>query len=354
MTLFYTDTSNNNWSSDQQLIDYLSQQIPQGFAGVAHKMSEGNYYQDPYGKVAQSWCAANGVPFIGYHYVTTDDPGTQAQCWRNAGGGNEAMMDWEANGGGLTNLYNVLNAFNAAGINGQISYAPQWYYTQSGGGDLSQAGFLCSSAYPGGSGYASVIYENVGGDAGEGWASYGNATPVAWQFTDSALVAGITVDCNAYRGADLNVLFGIAAVPPTPPVVTPPAPVVTPPAPPVPPVTPPVTPVSPVPPTTSQLEQLLAMLVTELSASGSDTLPAEDPTQPNLTLRQAIKAILWKTTFELDLTGRPRDPSLSDDLYGHILSMRAEGLITQALVTSLCEAAKIDTATIIADAKGAL
>lgn len=100
-------------------------------------------------------------------------------------------------------------------------------------------------------------------------------------------------------------------------------------------------------------EQLLALLVSELSASGSESLPAEDPTQPNLTLRQAIKAILWKQTFELDLTDRPRDPGLKDDILGHILSLRAEGLITQALVAAVAEAAKIDTAKVIANARAA-
>jgi hypothetical protein len=100
-------------------------------------------------------------------------------------------------------------------------------------------------------------------------------------------------------------------------------------------------------------QQLLALLVSELSASGSVPLQAEDPSHPNLTLREAIAAILWKETFLLDLTGRPRDPRLKDDAYGHILSMRAEGLITQALVTAVAEAAKIDTATVIAQAKAA-
>lgn len=99
---------------------------------------------------------------------------------------------------------------------------------------------------------------------------------------------------------------------------------------------------------------LLALLIQELSASGSIPLPAEDPTQPNLTLRGAIEAILWKETFELDLTGRPRAPELKDDAYGHLLSMRAEGLITQALVTAIAEAAKINTGQVIADAKASL
>jgi len=70
-----------------------------------------------------------------------------------------------------------------------------------------------SSGYPGGSGYASTIYANSSGNSGEGWAPYGGATPAAWQFTNSADIAGLTVDCNAYRGADITVLFGTAPTP---------------------------------------------------------------------------------------------------------------------------------------------
>jgi hypothetical protein len=104
----------------------------------------------------------------------------------------------------------------------------------------------------------------------------------------------------------------------------------------------------------TNVADLLALLITELSASGSLPLPAEDPAQANLTLRGAIQAILWKETFELDLTDRPRSPSLKDDAYGHLLSMRAEGLITQALVTAVAEAAKVDTASVIAAVKAAM
>ena len=124
----------------------------------------------------------------------------------------------------------MVNAFNAVGINVQLGYIPQWYW--NGAGDLSALPangiLLVSSAYPDGTGAASTIYDNSGGDGGEGWNAYGGATPSAWQFTSSASVAGFTVDVNAYKGTDINVLFGStpAVVPPAPPppVVTPPPP----------------------------------------------------------------------------------------------------------------------------------
>ncbi len=209
MTLFYPDCSNNNWSSTQDAINFVEQLVPEGFSGICHKVSEGNYYEDPYWPTVQQWCQDTNFPVIGYHYVTADDASSQAQTWLGNNGGTEAMLDWEQNGGDLANLTAVVDAFNNAGVTVQLGYYPQWYWSEQGGGDLSDlANALVSSAYPDGTGYASTVYANSGGPAGPGWVPYGNATPDAWQFTSSADIAGITADCNAYLGTDLTVLFG--------------------------------------------------------------------------------------------------------------------------------------------------
>lgn len=94
-------------------------------------------------------------------------------------------------------------------------------------------------------------------------------------------------------------------------------------------------------------QQLFSLLLSELSASGSVPLPAEDPTKPNLTLRQAIAAILWKNTTVLNLFQRPRNPATTDDLFGHVLNLRAENLQNQALLAALCAANKIDVPSIL-------
>jgi Glycosyl hydrolases family 25 len=230
VTIFYPDVSNNNWSSSQDLYNFLAQLGPQGFAGVCHKISEGNYYDDPYGSECQQWCADNKVPFIGYHYVTENDPAEQAQNWLDSGGGTVAMFDFEANSGDMDNFWAVANAFNAAGVNVQMGYIPNWYWSEVGGGDLSQVPVLVSSAYPIGStsGFASSLYDQCDGDDGEGWDTYGGAEPTCWQFTDNASVSPFTgIDCNAYRGTDdLATVFGqTAPAPPAPPAPpTPPAP----------------------------------------------------------------------------------------------------------------------------------
>ena len=44
---------------------------------------------------------------------------------------------------------------------------------------------------------------------------------------------------------------------------------------------------------------------------------------------------------------RPFPPSVADTILGHVLSARVESMQTLALVTALCEAAKIDTKSIL-------
>jgi Glycosyl hydrolases family 25 len=219
MTLFYPDVSNNNWGSDQDAQDFVAQLIPQGYAGIVHKVSEGSYYEDPYWPVVLAAANAAGLPCLGYHYVTEDPPGAQAAMWVGNGGGKVAMMDWEANGGDVSNLFAVINAFNAAGVTVQLGYVPHWYWEQMGGGGLSFATngiALVSSDYPVSSGgFGSSLYDESGGDDGEGWASYGGATPTAWQFTDNASIPPYYgIDCNAFKGTDLAAAFGLEA--PTP------------------------------------------------------------------------------------------------------------------------------------------
>ena len=78
----------------------------------------------------------------------------------------------------------------------------------------------------------------------------------------------------------------------------------------------------------------LTRLAAELSASGAE--PIIDPEGTALTLRQAVSSVFGKVRTILRLDGdRPRDPRAGDDLYGHVLNTRAEGLITQALVAEI-------------------
>lgn len=99
-------------------------------------------------------------------------------------------------------------------------------------------------------------------------------------------------------------------------------------------------------------EQALATVAAELSASASEALL--DPTGTPLTLRGAIKSVLTKVTLPLSLQDRPHTPAQTDDLYGHVLSLRAEQLITQALVTDLAAALGRDVTALRANAIASL
>ncbi|MEZ0366826.1 GH25 family lysozyme [Mycobacterium sp. pUA109] len=215
MTVYYPDCSNNQWSSNQEAINFLELLVPQGFSAMCHKVSEGNYYQDPYWPVVRDWCAANNLPCIGYHYVTTNDPASQAQTWLANGGGSQVMLDFEANSGDIANFWAVVQAFNNAGVHVALSYIPHWYWQQIGSPDLTNVPGLVSSAYEYQGNYASTEYVESGGDNGEGWTAYGGANPVVWQFTDSAEIGSFSVDCNAFRGTadQLAALFSGSGAP---------------------------------------------------------------------------------------------------------------------------------------------
>ncbi|MGF6884302.1 lysozyme [Nocardia sp. GAS34] len=205
MTLYGIDISNYQANIN------LGEVAKEGFSWVEAKVSEGNYYKDPTWAANQSAAAQAGIAIIGYHYANaSDSPASQVQNWQANGGPNVCMIDFEANSGNINDYWALVNAFNAAGVTVALSYIPQWYWSQIGSPDLSKVPGLVSSAYPGGTGYASQIYANAGGDSGEGWASYGGGNPVIWQFTDQASVAGMTVDADAFRGsaADLATLLG--------------------------------------------------------------------------------------------------------------------------------------------------
>ena len=201
--LYGVDLSNNNWGSvpAPEIVPTLNEIISEGFSWIEHKVSEGNYYKDPYWPTVWQWSRQTGNTAIGYHYVTTDDPEQQAQTYLSndpSCGKAPCMLDFEANGGDITNFWDVVNAFNGRGIYITLSYIPHWYWQEIGSPTIEQVPGLVSSSYVNGSGYASMLYP---GDCWNGWNAYGGATPIICQFTDSAQVAGKLVDANAFRGS---------------------------------------------------------------------------------------------------------------------------------------------------------
>lgn len=96
-------------------------------------------------------------------------------------------------------------------------------------------------------------------------------------------------------------------------------------------------------------DQAAVILTQELSASASTPLLDNDDPTKTFTLRGAIGRILWKVNQILPLSDRPKDPRTKDDLYGHVLSLRAEHLITQAILTDLASRLGTDVVTLRAN-----
>lgn len=225
MTLYGPDLSNNNWRNTAEIAGWLDACFHrEGYSWMEHKVSEGNYYADPFWPTVRDWCKTNDVPCIGYHYVTTNPAAEQVSKFVGNGGGPNVMLDFEANSGNIANFWAVLNAFNSAGVQVALSYLPRWYWQSIGSPSLTGVPGLVSSSYYESGTYGSIEYVAAGGDAGPGWDSYGGVKPSVWQFTDGAIIDGKSVDANAFRGtlADLQTLLGIPRTPTTgEPTVTP-------------------------------------------------------------------------------------------------------------------------------------
>lgn len=179
----------------------LAEVKAEGFTFVIAKVTQGSSYVDPAWPAFRDGAGANGLTLVGYHYVTLDQPAAQAQnLIRHLGHSSiPLMLDFEAGSGDLHNFWAVAGAITAAGGHIALSYIPRWYWRRIGSPDLSGVAGLVASDYVGGTGYASALYP---GGQSSLWAGYGGAEPVILQFTDAALVAGYTVDADAYRGTD--------------------------------------------------------------------------------------------------------------------------------------------------------
>ncbi|WPH57660.1 hypothetical protein [Mycobacterium phage WXIN] len=187
------DISNHQGDMD------LNRVKAEGFDFIWCKVSEGSTYKDPYWPGNRDKAKAAGLILAGYHYVKTGDPVAQAQVFVDHLGDKSipAMLDFEANSGNIDQFWAVKAEIEKLGVTVRLSYIPDWYWEQIGKPDLSKVPGLISSEYVSGSGYASVLYP---GNSSGFWKAYGGRTPDVLQFTDKALVAGKSVDANAFRG----------------------------------------------------------------------------------------------------------------------------------------------------------
>jgi len=175
-----------------------------GALALITKATQGMSFVDPTYAAYKRDADARGIPFAGYHWVTTDDLDAQAAlAWRVMGG--VACM-WDAEGAGATvpRLVELTQRYRALGGNPRLVYLPHWWWQDHLGSPdlrpLAQLGLaLVSSAYPA-AGYS---------ETGVGWRPYGGVTPAIWQWSDAHPFNGARVDFNAFQGTveQLRALF---------------------------------------------------------------------------------------------------------------------------------------------------
>ncbi|QZD97920.1 lysin A [Mycobacterium phage Beem] len=187
------DISNHQGEMD------LNRVKAEGFDFIWCKVSEGANYRDPFWPGNRDKARAAGLILAGYHYVRTGDPAAQAKTFVEHLGDRSipAMLDFEDGSGNIEQFWAVKAEIEKLGVQVRLSYIPDWYWERIGKPDLSRVPGLISSEYVSGTGYASVLYP---GNSSNFWKAYGGRTPDVLQFTDRALVAGKSVDANAFRG----------------------------------------------------------------------------------------------------------------------------------------------------------
>jgi hypothetical protein len=192
-------------SSYQSGISF-SQVKSEGFSFTVIKATEGDNYVNPYYAAQTQASLDAGLYTMSYHFVhSADENGQVAEVENNVRKDLPLWLDSEVDGSGEYAVsVDLVGHLRANGWNVAGTYLPRWFWSQIGSPDLTPLGLLWSSGYPGGSGAASTIYNSIGGDGASGWGAYGNVTPTLYQFTNQAHVAGLNVDCSAFRGTLQN------------------------------------------------------------------------------------------------------------------------------------------------------
>ena len=193
----------------------------EGFSAVLARASTGydGGTKDSQFASFKSQAKKAGIMFGAYHFlypansVSVDH---QANVCASAVGDKSipVMIDHEPDGSSaptpsIDTAVNFAKAMRGKGYRVPLWYLPHWVWQDHLGSPSlpRDSGLsLVSSDYVSGSGYASTLYP---GDNGAGWDAYGGLTPVIWQFTDQAEVAGQLIDADAFRGsyAELKNLF---------------------------------------------------------------------------------------------------------------------------------------------------
>jgi GH25 family lysozyme M1 (1,4-beta-N-acetylmuramidase) len=192
----------------------------EGFTWATAKVTEGDGYRDP-------WWPRNRDLFRehfpgrfgGYVFCrVASDPQREADAFVAHLGDLSipVQIDYEDDQrrGSGADLAARVTALRERGCRLLPPYIPRWYWRDHmGSPDLSWLRDLgvWNSHYVSGTGYASNLYP---GDTFAGWADVGGAPVKILQFSERGLVAGQSIDVNAFRGsaAELDALFGASPI----------------------------------------------------------------------------------------------------------------------------------------------
>lgn len=207
MTLFIPDISHHQAGiSVQALVGQgcaaLIARVGQG-AGVTRAGKSYGLTRDREWQRHRDEARRVGLPLVAYWYVgnrmTANEQAAQAATWC----GDDSipwMIDHEDASGDISFYRAVVAAFQAQGLRVIWGYLPKWYYDAIGGGSLKPGPPIVNSRYSTANGNPSQIYFAAKGDQGNGWIDFGGQTTELWQFTNKARLAGMEIDCSAFRG----------------------------------------------------------------------------------------------------------------------------------------------------------
>lgn len=174
----------------------------EGFDFMACKVSQGTGVYD-----SRDWLRrgqACGLLCLGYHYLEPGNEVAQARVFaaQLKTAGVPGMVDAEfptPTGDTLTvaGIRAFIDAARGFGARIPLLYLPHWYWQRMGSPDLGGLPNLWGSSYVNGGGFASALYQAV---LPSYWAPYGQLPMSVLQFTDKAVVAGQSIDADAYLG----------------------------------------------------------------------------------------------------------------------------------------------------------
>ncbi len=179
-----------------------------GAVAVVAKATQGTTNVDSsYGNFRKQ-AAALRVPFSGYHWIDTTDPGAQARNYFDHSAGAPCMWDAEADGATVPRILAATAALKALGGHAWGAYLPHWFWQGHLGSPdlrpLETAGLV-------------LVSSNYSSTPGAGWVPYGGVTPAVWQFTDKRPLNGVLCDFNRYPGTQTQLAELFAGTTPTSP-----------------------------------------------------------------------------------------------------------------------------------------